>query len=154
MRLMTSKLVPKLLKVTKWSLFIFSPEPPMDVRLRVNSLLRKCKELGLSEVVDQLLRDPYVTNICGNTPDIRDNIRWAGSLIWGFLKHKFLFCRTLLYCFYSNRLPRDGWSIEPDTRLFLLFSKFKVLDFAIYNNVSALGRAWVWGQSRTSTAGK
>ena len=47
----------------------------MDVRLRVNSLLRKGKELGLSEVVDQLLRDPYVTNICGNTPDIRDNIR-------------------------------------------------------------------------------
>ena len=154
MRLMTSKLVPKLLKVTKWSLFIFSPEPPMDVRLRVNSLLRKGKELGLSEVVDQLLRDPYVTNICGNTPDIRDNIRWAGSLIWGFLKQKFLFRRILLYYFYSNRLPRDGWSIEPDTRLFLLFSKFKVLDFAIYNNVSALGRAWVWGQSRTSTAGK
>ena len=56
-------------------MFIFSPEPPMDVRLRVNSLLRQCKEFGLSEVVEQLLRDPYVTNICGNTPDIRDNIR-------------------------------------------------------------------------------
>ena len=62
-------------------------------------------------------------------------------MICGFLKQKFLILRILLYHFYSNHLPRDGWSIEPDTRLFLLFSKFKVLDFAIYNNVSALGRA-------------
>lgn len=56
-------------------MFIFSPEPPMDVRLRVNSLLRKCRELGLSEVVNRLQSDPWVANICGNTPDIRDNIR-------------------------------------------------------------------------------
>lgn len=56
-------------------MFIFSPEPPMDVRIRVNSLLRQFKELGLSEVANQLVSDPYVTNICGNTPDIRDNIR-------------------------------------------------------------------------------
>ena len=56
-------------------MFIFSPEPPMDVRIRVNSLLRQFKELGLSEVANQLVSDPYVTNICVNTPDIRDNIR-------------------------------------------------------------------------------
>ena len=47
----------------------------MDVRLRVNSLLKQCKELGLSEVANRLLSDPWVANICGNTPDIRDNIR-------------------------------------------------------------------------------
>ena len=57
------------------------------------------------------------------------------------MKPKILFLRILLYHFYSNRLPRDGWSIDPDTRLFLLLSKFKILDFAISNNVSALGRA-------------
>ena len=56
-------------------MFIFSPEPPMDVRRRVNALLRKFHELGLSEVVNRLQSDPWVANICGNTPDIRDNIR-------------------------------------------------------------------------------